>query len=55
MRTYVTRRILHGLLVLWLVSLVIFSLVRVLPGDAVIMQLDQAAAPSPRSSSSAST
>ena len=47
MRTYVTRRILHGLLVLWLVSLVIFSLVRVLPGDAVIMQLDQAAAPTP--------
>ena len=47
MRTYVTRRILHGLLVLWLVSLVIFSLVRILPGDAVIMQLDQAAAPTP--------
>jgi len=33
--------------VLWLVSLAIFSLVRILPGDAVIMQLDQAAAPSP--------
>ena len=32
---------------LWLVSLVIFSLVRILPGDAVIMQLDQAAAPTP--------
>ncbi len=32
---------------LWLVSLLIFSLVRVLPGDAVIMQLDQAAAPTP--------
>jgi len=47
MRTYVTRRILHGLLVLWLVSVVIFSLVRILPGDAVIMQLDQAAAPTP--------
>src|SRR5207253_4138365 len=47
MRTYVVRRVLHGLLVLWLVSLVIFSLVRILPGDAVIMQLDQAAAPSP--------
>jgi peptide/nickel transport system permease protein len=47
MRTYVARRVLNGLLVLWLVSLVIFSLVRILPGDAVIMQLDQAAAPTP--------
>ena len=47
MRTYVARRVLHGLLVLWLVSLAIFSLVRILPGDAVIMQLDQAAAPTP--------
>src|SRR5437016_2858834 len=43
MRMYIARRFLHGLLVLWLVSLVIFSLVRILPGDAVIMQLDQAA------------
>jgi peptide/nickel transport system permease protein len=47
MRTYVARRVLHGLLVLWLVSLAIFSLVRILPGDAIIMQLDQAAAPTP--------
>ena len=47
MRTYVARRIGQGLLVLWLVSLLIFSLVRILPGDAVIMQLDQAAAPTP--------
>src|SRR5256885_15882146 len=47
MRTYIARRVLHGLLVLWLVSLAIFSLVRILPGDAVIMQLDQAAAPTP--------
>ncbi|PYN25160.1 MAG: hypothetical protein DMD99_09215 [Candidatus Rokuibacteriota bacterium] len=47
MRTYIARRVLHGLLVLWLVSLLIFSLVRILPGDAVIMQLDQAAAPTP--------
>jgi peptide/nickel transport system permease protein len=47
MRTYIARRILQGVLVLWLVSLLIFSLVRILPGDAVIMQLDQAAAPSP--------
>ncbi len=47
MRMYIARRFLHGLLVVWLVSLVIFSLVRILPGDAVIMQLDQAAAPTP--------
>jgi peptide/nickel transport system permease protein len=46
-RTYVARRLLHGVLVLWLVSVLIFSLVRILPGDAVIMQLDQAAAPMP--------
>ena len=47
MRTYIARRILQGLLVLWLVSLAVFSLVRILPGDAVLMQLDQAAAPTP--------
>jgi peptide/nickel transport system permease protein len=47
MSTYVTRRIGQGLVVLWLVSFVVFSLVRILPGDAVIMQLDQAAAPTP--------
>src|SRR5436190_275256 len=47
MRTYIARRLLQGGLVLWLVSLLIFSLVRILPGDAVIMQLDQASAPTP--------
>ena len=47
MRTYIARRVLQGLLVLWLVSLAVFSLVRILPGDAVLMQLDQAAAPTP--------
>jgi peptide/nickel transport system permease protein len=41
------RRTLQGVLVLWLVSLSIFSLVRILPGDAILMQLDQAAAPTP--------
>jgi peptide/nickel transport system permease protein len=46
-RTYIARRLLQGVLVLWLVSLLTFSLVRILPGDAVIMQLDQAAAPTP--------
>src|SRR5919197_1443325 len=47
MRSYVARRVLQGLLVLWLVSFAVFSLVRILPGDAVLMQLDQAAAPTP--------
>jgi peptide/nickel transport system permease protein len=41
---YVVRRLLQGLLVLFLVSLVVFSLVRILPGDVILMQLDQAAA-----------
>jgi peptide/nickel transport system permease protein len=41
---YVVRRSLQGLLVLFLVSLLVFSLVRILPGDAILMQLDQAAA-----------
>jgi len=44
---YVARRALQGVLVLWLVTVLIFSLVRILPGDAIIMQLDQAAAPTP--------
>src|SRR5262245_16221809 len=47
MRSYVARRIGQGLLVLWLVSFAAFSLVRILPGDAVLMQLDAAAAPTP--------
>jgi len=47
MRSYLARRILQGLVVLWLVSFAVFSLVRILPGDAVIMQLDAAAAPTP--------
>jgi peptide/nickel transport system permease protein len=44
---YVARRALQGVLVLWLVTGLIFSLVRILPGDAILMQLDQAAAPTP--------
>ena len=44
---YTARRALQGLLVLFLVSFVVFSLVRLLPGDAIMMQLDQAAAPTP--------
>ena len=47
MRTYIARRVVQGLLVLWLVSFAVFSLVRILPGDAVLMQLDAAAAPTP--------
>jgi peptide/nickel transport system permease protein len=45
MWTYIMRRVLQGVLVLFLVSFVVFSLVRLLPGDAILMQLDQAAAP----------
>jgi len=47
MSRYVARRTLQALLVLWLVSILVFSLVRLLPGDAILMQLDQAAAPTP--------
>jgi peptide/nickel transport system permease protein len=47
MWTYITRRVLQGIFVLFLVSFVVFSLVRLLPGDAILMQLDQAAAPTP--------
>jgi peptide/nickel transport system permease protein len=47
MWSYVARRTLQGFLVLFLVSFVVFSLVRLLPGDAILMQLDQAAAPTP--------
>src|SRR5205823_9212845 len=47
MWSYIARRALQGVLVLWLVSLSIFSLFRILPGDAILMQLDQAAAPTP--------
>jgi peptide/nickel transport system permease protein len=47
MGSYVARRALQGLVVLFLVSLLVFSLVRILPGDAILMQLDQAAAPTP--------
>ena len=47
MWNYLVRRALQGLLVLFLVSFLVFSLVRILPGDAILMQLDQAAAPTP--------
>jgi peptide/nickel transport system permease protein len=47
MWSYIARRALQGLLVLFLVSFLVFSLVRLLPGDAILMQLDQAAAPTP--------
>lgn len=41
MRGYIARRALLSLLVLLLVSLGVFSLVRILPGDAVISQLGE--------------
>jgi peptide/nickel transport system permease protein len=44
MWTYIIRRTLQGLLVLLLVSLIMFSLVRSLPDDVILRQLDQAAA-----------
>src|SRR4029453_14818327 len=47
MWTYIARRLLMGVMVLWFGSILIFSLVRILPGDAILMQLDQAAAPTP--------
>jgi len=47
MWSYLALRVLQGLLVLWLVSLLTFSLVHILPGDVIVMQLDQAAAPTP--------
>jgi peptide/nickel transport system permease protein len=47
MWNYLARRVLQGLLVLFLVSFLVFCLVRILPGDAILMQLDQAAAPTP--------
>lgn len=47
MWSYFARRLFQGVLVLFLVSFVVFSLVRLLPGDAILMQLDQAAAPTP--------
>src|ERR687888_1565273 len=47
MWNYLVRRALQGLLVLFLVSFLVFSLVRILRGDAILMQLDQAAAITP--------
>src|SRR5262245_40860273 len=44
MWVYIVHRLLQGILVLLFVSLTVFSLVRMLPGDAILMQLDQAAA-----------
>src|SRR5262245_28604922 len=44
MWSYIVRRTLQGVLVLFLVSLTVFALVRSLPEDVIMMQLDQAAA-----------
>src|SRR2546429_666904 len=40
MRSYIARRIVQGLLVLWLASLGVFSLGRILPRGVVPLQLD---------------
>ena len=41
MRYYVLRRVLMAILVLWLVHLMVFSMVRMFPGDVVMMRLAQ--------------
>ncbi len=41
MRYYVLRRVLLAILVLWLVHLMVFSMVRMFPGDVVMMRLAQ--------------
>lgn len=41
MRTYIIRRILQGLLVLFIVSLLIFIAMRMLPGDPVLIYVSQ--------------
>ena len=41
MRYYVLRRVLLAILVLWLVHLLVFSMVRLFPGDVVMMRLAQ--------------
>ena len=44
---YVARRCLLALLILLLVSFVVFSLVRMLPGDTVLLQLSEFGALTP--------
>ena len=41
MRYYILRRVLLAILVLWLVHLMVFSMVRLFPGDVVMMRLAQ--------------
>jgi len=41
MRYYILRRVLLAILVLWLVHLLVFSMVRLFPGDVVMMRLAQ--------------
>jgi len=41
MRQYIARRLFFGLFVLWLVSAIVFLLMRLLPGDAVYIQLGE--------------
>ena len=41
MRFYILRRVLLAILVLWMVHLMVFSMVRLFPGDVVMMRLAQ--------------
>jgi peptide/nickel transport system permease protein len=41
MSAYITRRILHALIVIFIVSLVVFFMMRLLPGDPVLMYMSQ--------------
>ena len=41
MRYYILRRVLLAILVMWLVHLMVFSMVRLFPGDVVMMRLAQ--------------
>ena len=41
MRYYILRRVLLAILVLWMVHLLVFSMVRLFPGDVVMMRLAQ--------------
>ncbi len=47
MRQYIIRRLAYGLLVLWGLSLIVFVLMRLLPGDAVLLLLGEDASVSP--------
>ena len=43
LRTYITRRLIHAVIVLFIVSVLIFSIMRLLPGDPILLYLSQSA------------